>query len=487
MLRVDMPRKHASFFREIWRTLASIKTGVILLILVVILSAAGTLILQRPMTDADEMQRAYSPQVLRVLDAVGLTDVFHSPWFILLLVLVSLSIIAASLDRFPKAWRYFSHPYKSPDDSFRKAVPLHRQFSIPDEETGLVASERALHKMRFRPERVVGTERISLFAERNRMSEMAVYIVHASLLLIFLGGIVDGVFGWRGYVSLVPGQQTNQVSVSGRGSRQLPFSLRCDGAGQENYADGSPKRWWSKLAVLKNGRELQKKEIAVNDPLVFGGVRFYQSSYGATGQLDKLLLTATRRSDGKTADISLSEGQSIELDPETSVRLAQFIPDYVVADGQVYARSQSPENPAVQMFVDSKKTGKSVEVWLPPIEGFAHNQEAPYSFQPRELQLQYYTGLQVSHEPGQWAVWAGCLLMGIGLATAFYLVHMRIWVVPVRDAQGGLSLWLGGMSNKNREAFQDKFARLADLVEEEIKHARSEALAQEHATTLAEV
>ncbi len=71
--------------RKIWQTLGAIKTGVILLILVVIVSAAGTVILQRPATDADEMQRAYSPQVLRLLDGVGLTDVFHAWWFVLLL------------------------------------------------------------------------------------------------------------------------------------------------------------------------------------------------------------------------------------------------------------------------------------------------------------------------------------------------------------------------------------------------------------------
>jgi cytochrome c biogenesis protein len=113
--------------RGVWKTLAAIKTGVILLILVVILSAAGTVILQRPATDADEMQRAYSPQVLRLLDGLGLTDVFHAWWFVLLLCLVSLSIIAASVQRFPNAWRYFSRPYKSPDESISQGAPLLRR------------------------------------------------------------------------------------------------------------------------------------------------------------------------------------------------------------------------------------------------------------------------------------------------------------------------------------------------------------------------
>jgi cytochrome c biogenesis protein len=160
----------ASVLKKAWQTLGAIKTGVVLLITVVIVSAAGTLILQRPMTDPDELQRAYSPQVLRLLDALGLTNVFHAWWFVLLLLLVSASIVAASIERFPNAWRYYARPYKSTDESFRKALPLHKQVPIKDEESGLVAAERALHSLGLRPERVVGTQRISLFAERNRIS-----------------------------------------------------------------------------------------------------------------------------------------------------------------------------------------------------------------------------------------------------------------------------------------------------------------------------
>src|ERR1700751_3829257 len=93
--------------RKVWQSLSSIKTGVILLIIVVILSAAGTLVLQRPVTEADGMPRAYSPQTPALLDKTGLTDVFHAWWFVTLLILVSISIIAASIDRFPNAWRYF--------------------------------------------------------------------------------------------------------------------------------------------------------------------------------------------------------------------------------------------------------------------------------------------------------------------------------------------------------------------------------------------
>ena len=64
--------------KKLWLTLSSIKTGVVLLIIVVILAAVGTIILQRPVTEPNEMQRAYSAHALRIFDALGLTDVFHA-------------------------------------------------------------------------------------------------------------------------------------------------------------------------------------------------------------------------------------------------------------------------------------------------------------------------------------------------------------------------------------------------------------------------
>jgi cytochrome c biogenesis protein len=472
--------------RKIWQTLSAIKTGVILLILVVIISAAGTVILQRPVTDADDMQRAYSPQMLRVLDALSLTDVFHAWWFLLLMTLVSLSIIAASVQRFPNAWRYFARPYKSTDETFRKALPMQVKIPIENEEAGLMAAERAFRKMRLSPERIVGENRFSIFGERNRISEMAVYIVHASLLLIFLGGIVDGLVGWRGFVALTRGQQTGQVEAQNGKQHVLPFQVRCDGAGQENYADGSPKKWWSDLTVVEDGREVLRKQIVVNEPLVYGGVRFYQASYGPTGKVDKLVLTATPTNGGQAKEIALAADEPVQLDSDTAVRMAEFIPDYVVRDGQVYSRSTQVENPAAHLIVASTKTGKTVNFWLPAIPGVEENAASPYQFEAKDLKMGYFTGLEVSHEPGQWAVWAGVVLMGLGLGVVFYMVHMRFWIVPVRDARGQLVLWVGGAANKNKEAFEDRFRKLVEEIKKELK-TKSEPCAPTHVASLAGV
>jgi len=52
----------------------------------------------------------------------------------------------------------------------------------------------------------------------------------------------------------------------------------------------------------------------------------------------------------------------------------------------------------------------------------------------------------------------------------FYVVHMRFWAVPVRDARTGkYLLWIGGSANRNRDAFEQRFNDLAALVEKQLK------------------
>jgi len=472
-----------------WRTIASIQTGVVLLILVVILAAAGTIVLQRPVTEPDEMQRAYSPQALRVLDAVGLTDVFHAWWFLGLMLLVSLCITAASIDRFPNSWRFFSRPYKYPDESFRRASHPQKSLPIADEETGLVAAQRALHSIGFKPERVVRADHFGIFAERHRISEMAVYIVHASLLLIFFGTIVDGLWGWSGTLNLNEGQTSNIVELRDGNTRKLPFAIRCDSAGQENYKDGTPKKWWSKLVVVADGHDVQKKEIVVNDPLLYNGVRFYQASYGPNGNVDKFSLVATpSNGSGEKQEMGLAVNDTVPLDADTTVRFAEFFPDYAIRDGHVYRKSNYLENPAAHLVVTSKLAGKDFDVWIPTLDEVADNSKSPWQFQATDLKMSHFTGLQVSHEPGQWAVWSGVVLLGVGLAFVFYVVHMRFWAVPVCDPKTGRCLlWIGGSANRNRDAFEQRFNDLVASVEEELKTIPGASRSEQVATVVGEL
>src|SRR5208283_5887580 len=218
----DLP----SIPKRLYKTLANLRTGIVLLILVGIAAALGTIILQRPVTEADQLTAAYSPRTLRLLDRLALTDVFHSWWFLTLLTLLSLSIVLVSIDRFPNAWRFYARPYRKTDSHFRSALASKVELPIRNSEQGLNAAERALKKLHWPVDRVAYQKEPSLYCERSRFSVMAVYVIHASLLLIFCGGIIDGIFGYSGFMQLQRGQQVNQIELRNGSKKPLPFSIK---------------------------------------------------------------------------------------------------------------------------------------------------------------------------------------------------------------------------------------------------------------------
>ncbi|ABF39753.1 ResB-like protein [Candidatus Koribacter versatilis Ellin345] len=456
---------------RIFRTFASLRTGITLLILVVIAAAIGTFILQRPTTDADKIAQAYSPTALYWLDRLTLTDIFHAWWFATLLALVSVSIVCASIDRWPNAWRFYARPYRKPDPHFRAVLPNHTELPIADPKLALNVAEKALLELGYKPERIVDADHVSLYSEKNRFSVMAVYVVHASLLLIFLGGIIDAVVGYRGFMAIVNHQSNNTIELRDGGKKVLPYAVVCNDTGQERYEDGTPKKWWSKLAVVRDGKVVQEKEIVVNDPLVYDGLRFYQASWGMTGDLDQVSIVAEPFEGGSPQTVGLSLNKAVNLDPQTTVTMFEFIPDFFVRDNQIFRRSNDPVNPAFHLKVN--RAGTESLVWLmPAYKNTTEDQKSPFKFSltegPGAMRMVHYTGLEVSHQPGQWAIWAGVLLMGVGLGVAFYMVHVRFWIMPVETKDGQLVLWIGGSANKNKDKFEEKYYELVAKIRHEL-------------------
>jgi cytochrome c biogenesis protein len=236
--------------------------------------------------------------------------------------------------------------------------------------------------------------------------------------------------------------------------------------------------------VVRDGQVVKNKEIVVNDPLEYGGIRFYQASWGTTSELDKAGLVAVPENGGTPQVVQVSLNQPVLLDPQTTVTLTEFIPDFFVRDNQIFRKSNDPVNPAFHLAVN--RAGAESQVWLmPAYQNSTEDQKAPYRFQLREdaeaMQMQHYTGLEISHEPGQWGIWAGVLLMGCGLGVAFYMVHIRFWIMPVETKEGQLVLWIGGSANKNKDRFEEKYVELVAAIRQELGITDASALEKEPA------
>src|SRR3954453_2397188 len=90
--------------------ISSVRFGVVQLCILVGLAMTGMLILQQNVEGFDAYYVSLTPAESTVFGSLGLFDIYHSWYFNLMLLALSLNIILASIDRFPSAWSYIAKP-----------------------------------------------------------------------------------------------------------------------------------------------------------------------------------------------------------------------------------------------------------------------------------------------------------------------------------------------------------------------------------------
>ncbi|MDQ7001458.1 MAG: cytochrome c biogenesis protein ResB, partial [Ghiorsea sp.] len=95
--------------------------------------------------------------------------------------------------------------------------------------------------------------------------------------------------------------------------------------------------------------------------------------------------------------------------------------------------------------------------------------DMPWPFVPmlEDYEQTYYTGLQVTKDPGMDVVWIGSALLVCGLCIMFYVAHRKVWVKIEEDEDGQVKVEVTGLSNRNPVAFEQEF----DDLEKQIKRA----------------
>jgi cytochrome c biogenesis protein len=229
--------------------------------------------------------------------------------------------------------------------------------------------------------------------------------------------------------------------------QDLGFTVRCNAFSLETYPSGQPKAYKSDLSVIEGGREVARKTIAVNDPLQYKGIWFYQSSYGQAGGATAQVAVA--RKDGTPmGGLALAANESVPVD------------GYGVVRGVNYDQNFQGNGPALQVVVE-KPGQPAASFWLFQARPDLDRQRADslvFSF--GGLSSKMFTGLQVAKDPGVNIVWLGCALMTIGIIMAFFLSHQRVWVRLSPGADGRVEVVLAGSASRNRLAFEKRFEKL---------------------------
>src|SRR5919107_1021522 len=100
----------ASVLTRVLDFLSSVRFGVSLLVLLSVACMIGMLVMQQNMEGFDKYYLDLSPATRLLFGALGFFDIYHAWYFNALLLVLSLNIVLASIDRFPKAWTFVSRP-----------------------------------------------------------------------------------------------------------------------------------------------------------------------------------------------------------------------------------------------------------------------------------------------------------------------------------------------------------------------------------------
>ncbi|MBW2040195.1 MAG: cytochrome c biogenesis protein ResB [Deltaproteobacteria bacterium] len=335
----------------------SLKLTVPLLILLAALSVIGTIIPQ----NASEHQylRLYSKETYYVLKGLGLLDMYHSWWFIGALVLLVINLTGCSLKRLPALWQQVRETKKG-------------------------------------------------------YARLGTYLTHLSVLLILLGGLIGAVWGFRGYVEIAEGETVKGIFLNSpqRVKRPLGFKVRCDAFHVDFYPDGSPKEYVSTLTFMEGEKvALDHVPLRVNHPITYRGLTFYQASYGISDRSSKAILEVRKRG-GREDSITMKLGQG-QIRP---------IPGTQSQIGFMKYRAKVHDLGEAILLVLFSLHSPPESFWLfkrfSGIEGW---QVGNFVFVFKDLEKRYYTGIQVTRDPGVPIVWVGFTLLMIGMVVTFTL------------------------------------------------------------------
>jgi cytochrome c biogenesis protein len=447
---------------RLWRFFISMRTGLVLILGLGLLSLAGTLLEQAPAGMRGDKQ-AYASWLTQmrpkyggwtsVLDRLGLFHVFTSIWFYGIVILLATSILACSVNRAPKLWTRAVHPQHRMSESFFSHAALRATLSSPTDPTtavdGLRAALTAQHyRTEVEPE-TGGTTYV--YADRHRWAPFGTVVTHLSFVLILLGFVLSATTGFKDTQVAVP--VGTKVAV-GHGTG---LTVEATSFTDTYYPDGSPKDYASDLVLYKGGKAVDSQTIRVNHPMSWGGVSFYQSFFGVAAAMTAKDSTGKTVYDGGVPmQWQSSDGKhSIGRFEVPSSGLTVYV--VMAASGQVDPDIKAGQV-QLEIYRDTAKAPVATEVISQgkPTEVAG----ATFTFD----RTRQFTGLIVKRDPGTVFVWIGSALMVVGIYLVLFFPHRRLWL-RVRRTSAGSEI---GCAAARRESahrdtqFESTFRSLVD-------------------------
>ena len=449
---------------RVWKFFTSVKLTVVILLSLAVTSIIGTVIPQS--ATASEYFHKYGElryKILSFLDSIfDIFDMYHSWWFQILLLLLTINIIICSIDRMKATWKIIFVKIPRFNVSRFRRLEDKKEFSdkrTPDE---LKQIYKPVLSRRYGYSRIEQTDSgFCLFAEKWRWTRLGVYIVHLSIILMLLGSLIGSIFGFEGFINIPEGESTKKINLRNTTEMHLlDFEIKCEDFSLSFYDSGAPKEYRSSLVIIENGKPVLKKDIIVNDPLRYKGINIFQSSYGTLAP-SEVTLSFTIRETGMEYKKKAVINKPVDM-PEG-------LGTFLIKDYSSSAGFKGHNIGEAFMGILTKKTGNPVNIMLPlRFPSFDKMRKGDVIIAVASHNHRYYTGLQVTKDPGVWVVYSGFILMIIGCFVTFFMSHQRLCIEVTGNGNHSMVM-VAGTSNKNKIGMQRKIEILSEKLEKLIQ------------------
>ncbi|SOD94272.1 cytochrome c biogenesis protein ResB [Blastococcus haudaquaticus] len=492
------PRRATGLLLRWWRRLTAMRTAIVLLFLLALAAVPGSLLPQRSLSQNNVRQYFTDhPTLAPWLDRLFLFDVFSSPWFAAVYLLLFVSLIGCVL---PRGLEHFRAMRAAPPPAPRNLLRLPDSGTLSTQLTGPEALDVVEEELRVRRFRVVRREG-ELSAEKGYLKETGNLLFHLSLIALLLGLAGGKLWGYEGSILVTEGQgfcnSFQQYDTHSSGplvdSGDLsPLCVDLEDFRAEYEENLTAASFTADIAYGAPGEEGRTTTIGVNEPLRLDGDRVYTTGHGFSPTF-----TVTRPDGTALEDVSVpflpvdqatmaSEGalKVPDLGGDGEDQLAVrgfFAPTGLIQGGILTSVDPRPLAPqvAIQAFqgylgldsgipqsvysLDSRQIdrGSLTEVGAANLS-VGESMTLPDGTTIAFTGYRQFAAFQFSHDPGQVWVLASSIAMLTGLLGMLLLRRERVFARAVAGARdGGTVLTLASLTRGSGES-APRFAALTD-------------------------
>lgn len=449
---VAVPKRY--FKKELLPVLADLKLAIVLLLAIAVFSVTGTVIEQGQSIAFYQANYPEHPALFgfltwKVLLVAGLDHVYRTWWYLALLILFGASLTACTFTRqlpalrwFSRTWNFYSQPRQ-----FRKFA-LSAEFPKGDLDRLATLLEQRKYKI-FR-------EGEKLYAHKGIVGRIGPIIVHAAMILVLVGGVVGAMTGFIAQ-EIAPSGSTfkidNIVDAGIWAAPQFPkdWSVKVNRFWIDYLPTGEIDQFYSDLSVLdKDGKEVDRKTIHVNEPMKYKGVTMYQADWSIAAIQVRLNNSPVLQSPMAKLDAVGGRiwGTWLPLKPDMSDGVSLVAKDL---QGLLLIYDMDGK------LISTVRKGMAVEV---------------KGVRLSIVDLIGSTGLQIKADPGIPIVYLGFGLLMLGVILS-YVSHSQIWGLEQEGA-----IYIGGRTNRAQVTFEREFLGILDAIDQTEASTPTSQLAQ---------